>query len=288
MAIKDFYVLALFFLGTAGVIAGIIAISLGLITLIIGLWNRLLIKNYKLLASRLGWIADLPPFRWNPFCTNEPFSIKGVYRDRSTHVYPHREGYGKHSKSYTVLTMGVKSAGAFEFDVLKQGFFKQFFESERRKDIHTGDEDFDRAFIVKSNDEPFMRGLLTPHIMSRMMELNDRYKGFNVTFQHGSLRYKRAIDIISKAYVNEFKEMIDFFADLADQIEIADKIEMVWDDEVIESGPYRHVIWGIATGVRGMKGTKTIMKMGLYFLLLREILKEKGDCWRTLPCIRRP
>lgn len=257
MNMKDLYILALFFLGTAGVVAVFIVP----IILLAGLWQRLLVKNYKLLASRLGWVDDLPPFKWNPFCSYAPPSIKGVYRDRNVHVYHYVEGSGKHAKSYTVFTMNVMGAGAFGFDIEKEGLLEQFSESGRQKDIHTGEEDFDRTFTVNSNDDFLMRRVLTPQIMSRMMELNDRYKGFNVTLQHGRMRYKRSIQIISEVYVNEFKEVIDFFADLADQIMIADKIEMVWDDEVIESGSYRHV-----EPLR--PGLLAYMKLGIIFFLI--------------------
>lgn len=84
---------------------------------------------------------------------------------------------GKSAITYTRLRTCFKQQQAFEMKLSKEGMFSKIGKALGSQDIEIGDEEFDHAYMVKSNDELLATRLLTNHdIKSRI----DFHKSFHL------------------------------------------------------------------------------------------------------------
>lgn len=76
---------------------------------------------------------------------------------------------GKVILVFTRMRAPYVNPAGFRFNVYRKGFFGDLAKTLGMQDIAIGDEDFDRAFIVKSSDEGRVRELLSDANIRRLI-----------------------------------------------------------------------------------------------------------------------
>lgn len=175
-------------------------------------------EYFSIFSAKLGCSATIPEGFFDGFP-----SINGNYRKRPLQVYMFKRSSGsgnnRRSTTYTAFKIPVDKTDGFEFHIYEQGFFTTLLTKLGMQDIQIGDEAFDKEFIVKSNQEEKVRTMLTPMIMSKFLELAERYVAFGVQFKGGQFYYEAAATITSEKTMMQFEEMINFMCDIADQLD---------------------------------------------------------------------
>lgn len=187
--------------------------------LLLTLRQRRKVREYfSVFAGKLACAASIPEGFFGGFP-----SITGTYRKRSLHVFmfTRSSGSGKNRRSttYTAFTLDVRNPDGFEFHIYEQGFFSTLWTKFGMQDIQIGDEAFDKEYIVKSNDESKVRGMLTPMLITKFMDFAERYTGFGIRLKGSQFYYERPVTITNDKALQQFEEKINFICDIADQIE---------------------------------------------------------------------
>ncbi len=175
-------------------------------------------EQFAAFAAKLGCEAHIPEgfFGGLPSC-------RGKYRKRNLTVYmfTRSSGSGKNRRTttYTAFTLDVTNPEGFEFNIYEQGLFSTLLTKFGMQDIRIGDEAFDKEFIIKSNNESMVRAMLTPAILSRFMEFAQKYTAFGIQLKSQQFYYEAPRAISNEKTAQQFEEKIEFFCDIADQIE---------------------------------------------------------------------
>jgi hypothetical protein len=180
--------------------------------------RRKLREQFAAFAAKLGCQAHIPEgfFGGLPSCN-------GSYRKRNLvlYMFTRSSGSGKNRRTttYTAFTLDVNNPEGFEFNIYEQGFFTTLLTKFGMQDIQIGDEAFDKEFIIKSNNENMVRSMLSPMIMSKFIDFAQRYTAFGIKLNGSQFYYEAPISIASEKIAMQFEEKINFFCDVADQIE---------------------------------------------------------------------
>jgi hypothetical protein len=71
----------------------------------------------------------------------------------------------------TILWASIPTPASFTLQVYKEGFFSSLGKSLGGQDLEVGDAVFDKTFIIKSNSDEVMRGLLSAPMRAAMQNL---------------------------------------------------------------------------------------------------------------------
>ncbi|MBL7996302.1 DUF3137 domain-containing protein [bacterium] len=190
----------------------------GLIVYLAVRQRKKLLEGFTVFAERLGCPASIPTGFFGGFP-----SLNGVYRERTLRVYMFRRasGSGKNrkSKTYTAFTLHVDNPDGFQFNIYEQGFFSTLLTKFGMQDILTGDEAFDREFIVKSNNEEKVRAMLSPPVAAKFMEFAARYTAFGVELKGDQFYYEAPETIVGEKHMLRFEEKINFMCDISDRLD---------------------------------------------------------------------
>lgn len=180
--------------------------------------RRKMCEYFAIFADKLGCPASIPEGFFGGFP-----SLSGIYRKRSLRVYMFKRSSGtgnnRRTTTYTAFEIQVSNTDGFEFHVYEQGLFTTLLTKFGMQDIQSGDEVFDKEFIIKSNDEEKIRNMLTPPIISKFMDFAERYTAFGVQLKGNRFYYEAPVTITGENSMQRFEEMINFMCDIADQLD---------------------------------------------------------------------
>ncbi len=181
--------------------------------------KRRMVANFEAFAARMGCQANIPQGFFGGFP-----SCHGTYRNRPLRVFmfTRSSGSGKSrsTTTYTAFEIDVDNPDGFEFHIFEQGFFTSMAVKLGMQDIQIGDDEFDKEYIIKSNNESKVIELLTPMIKQKFMEFADQFPGFGVKLQGAKFYYESAGTMAGETFVTRIETMIQFMCDLADQLDI--------------------------------------------------------------------
>jgi len=132
---------------------------------------------------------------------------------------------GKSSTVYTRMRAPFEDPDGFRFTVYREGIFSAIGKWFGMQDIEIGDEDFDRDFILKSNDGSKLRELLGSSRIRELIgqqpqvyfEVKDDEGFFRSSFPEGvDELYFQVVGIIKD--VERLKLLYDLFAETLDQL----------------------------------------------------------------------
>lgn len=132
---------------------------------------------------------------------------------------------GKTSTTYTRLRAPYVNADGFRFSIYRSGIFSELGELIGFHDIEIGDNDFDKAFILKSKDEKRVKELLEESKIRELIsqqprfhiEVKDDDGWFGTSFPDGvDELYFRVPGIIKD--VKQLKELFEIFSEILDRL----------------------------------------------------------------------
>lgn len=77
--------------------------------------------------------------------------LNGPIRSTQLEIYTERRGSGKHTYYYTIINLRLPVNPMVEFKLAKEGFFQKIGKALGMQDIPTGNDAFDKAFVLKSS-----------------------------------------------------------------------------------------------------------------------------------------
>lgn len=152
-------------------------------------------------------------------CFRSP-RVSGTFRNRKIvvdvyteyHQHHDHDGHG-HTSSTTYTRLQVSHAGGIssEINIYPETFFSLIGKKLGMQDIQTGNQEFDKVFIVKGNDESTVRKLLDLDIQQKLLNLK-----MPVEVLSNVIYMKRVGRIKDK---NLLMNMLNLMVDLAERAE---------------------------------------------------------------------
>ncbi len=145
-------------------------------------------------------------------------SLSGMIRGFTVSIYLIKKGSGKNSSVYTVLDVSLQNSKPFQFHIYEAGLMSGLGKIFGMQDIEIGDENFDRKFVIKSNDATLISSFLSPSVRDSFLAAADKYANWGVEFNGQKLNYKRQGTFSSSRIIAEFEDMISLFCDLGEHL----------------------------------------------------------------------
>lgn len=106
-----------------------------------------------------------------------PDRVVAQYKEWTITLDTYTVSNGKSSTTYTRMRAPYVNADGFKFSLYRSGIFSEIGEFLGFHDIEIGNEDFDKAFVIKSFDENKVKELLAE---PRIRELIDQQPRFHL------------------------------------------------------------------------------------------------------------
>ncbi len=147
--------------------------------------------------------------------------ISGEREGKATRVVHFTTGSGKNRQHWIALAVRPRVRGALEFRLSPEGFANTVRGLFGYKEIKVGDERFDAAWYVETNQAEFLRAALVPELRERLMQL--RQEGLKGRFEthEGEVRYVERGALGSDAQRRRFLLAADMTSTLAEVVEVA-------------------------------------------------------------------
>jgi hypothetical protein len=103
-------------------------------------------------AGQTGWLSS------------KPMSIEAEIDGVAVRIDHYEESSGRSSTSYTRLQARAETLTAFKLSLREEGVLASVGKVLGAQDVEVGDARFDKAFVVKTNDEGLARAWLAPRV----------------------------------------------------------------------------------------------------------------------------
>jgi hypothetical protein len=132
---------------------------------------------------------------------------------------------GKVTIVYTRLRAPFVNTEGFRFNIYRRTFFSGVAKKLGMQDVEVGDEEFDREFIVKGNDEGKLRSLLSNEKLRKLIaaqpsisfSVKDDEGYFGASFPEGVDELHFVVTGVIKD-IDRLKGLYDLFAETLDQL----------------------------------------------------------------------
>ncbi|MEM4347745.1 MAG: DUF3137 domain-containing protein [Candidatus Altiarchaeota archaeon] len=169
--------------------------------------NRAVKENWQKLSQMLGLKFSQEGFL--SFVSNK---LEGTYRDHYLNLYTYLKQYGRHSRRFTKLIVKIKNQKGVSLKIYPENFISKIEKTFGMQDISLGNENFDKEFIVKGNNEKFVREILSCSIQMKILNT----KNFNLGVNGEKAEFEEQKVIID---INRLRAIIDLTIDIAEKIE---------------------------------------------------------------------
>jgi len=174
--------------------------------------------QYRALARQLALTVETPQARLGGLYPGTP-TASGTYRGREVAVYTVGHGMDNTRKTDTAIRVGTRGPENLQVTLSARGLSGKLGQFKRGKDAPTGDAEFDRKFLLRSNNPGAARALFGPGLRPRLASLWESGSGF-ITLREGVLRYTEFGLLLEDARRERFVRMADLLCDLGDEVEV--------------------------------------------------------------------
>ena len=119
---------------------------------------------------------------------------------------------GDSSTTYTRIKAGFQNRDDFQFKIFRTGLVSKIDKALGAQDIEIGEEEFDRAFTVQSNNESKVRALL---MNQRIRQLIQAQKSIRLTVRNNELNFETQGVIRD---IERLKSLFDLFREVLGQL----------------------------------------------------------------------
>lgn len=174
-------------------------------------------NQLSILARNLGLHYNKPSSNWDFIWGKYP-TIEGNIKGIPFYGYMYSKGSGKNQVTYTAFTLTLegKNLTGKSLTVYKEGFFSKIGKAFGGQDIQIGNEDFDKNYIIKSNDEFFAKKAL--HLKVRQILLRKMPNMGGVLLLEGNkLNYDAVTTLVNDSKREDWEAVIGVFVELANE-----------------------------------------------------------------------
>ena len=119
--------------------------------------------------------------------------IEGILRGNSVRIDTFTKRSGKHSTTYTRVRVRYPRPLGLGLKVTREGFFSGLGKLLGFQDINVGEDDFDRAAVIKGSDPRRIQAFLTPARRMRIQQLLRNYPEIEINDDEIFLRRQGVI-----------------------------------------------------------------------------------------------
>jgi hypothetical protein len=204
------------FLGPVLVIL-VAAVFLYVLFFLISRHFRTIIDAWTSVSKQLNLNLNLPSSKWMLFMGHYP-SLSGRYKDLHFDAHMYHQGSGKSKVIYTSYKFTLQKNQSGSFRLYKEGFFSKIGKLIGVQDVQLGHEDFDSGYMIKSDNELFVKQLLNLRIRQLILRKMPAMKG-EFVINGNFLEYREPLMINNEKKRKEWLNSIEVGYELAKAID---------------------------------------------------------------------
>lgn len=171
-------------------------------------------KYFEQLARETTLKYTAPESSW----WKETFpSLEGQINGRHTTLGMFAKGGYRHRHYYTFISMETQN-GNYTLGLSREDAFSKVGKLLGGQDIEVGDEAFDKKFIVKGNDDHFIRKVLNHSLKRLLLEKRPLLKG-KIELKPRELYYEEMYILQTQSNLDKTKEILRLLETIADNAE---------------------------------------------------------------------
>lgn len=173
--------------------------------------------QYEKLADRWKIDLEVPPARMMGLLQKNPL-VSGHYRGREISVFCLGHGIEETRQTDTALRVEVRGPHGFQFLFHRRSALGKARREVKAPQVETGDEAFDKEFVLRSNNAGTVLAVLDANARQRLIGL---WKGraASIYLRDGVLTYVEFGLLMEDARRERIEALMEFACDLADQID---------------------------------------------------------------------
>ena len=174
-------------------------------------------RNLQSIATQLGLeFSPAPSWFMQP-------RVAGPRRGRAVQIFNYSTGSGKTRRVWSAISAHPAGDGRLTFALRKRYLTTRINQIFGPRPITTGDEEFDKAWFVQTNQPEFLRAALIPELRVQLMEARRAGAKGKLELEHAVVKYSESGYFTSAKCVGRFLALADVVCDLADVAEVAAK-----------------------------------------------------------------
>lgn len=146
--------------------------------------------------------------------------VDGSHRGRFVRFFTYSTGSGKNRTHWSAVAAGVSGPGGFTLSLSPENLLTRFGEKLGMQDIKTGDEAFDRTFVVKSSDPAYAAAALLPEIRAGLLAQRQAGARGPLRIKDGEVRYAEVGSFSDSRLAERLAAMLDMVCNLAEVADI--------------------------------------------------------------------
>lgn len=184
--------------------------------------SKLVAGNIRQAADSLGLEYTSKPPTLGFFYT-EP-RASGQMRGKRVQLFPFSTGSGKSRTQWCAVSAAVPNGTALTFQLRQQGWGSKFMELFGAREIQVGDDAFDRAWFIQTNQPEFFREALLPELREKISAVvrapGATPRGVEFKLENGVVRYAEIGSFANAGSCQRCIQAADVVCDLADLAEV--------------------------------------------------------------------
>jgi hypothetical protein len=153
-------------------------------------------------------------------------SATGMLGGRKVGFHQFTTGDGRSQQKWRAVSVFPAKTGGLTFELRGQGLFSKLQAVFGVKEATVGDEAFDTAWFLQTNEPEFLGAALVPEIREKLMAARTA-GGLAISFrlEKGTVRYAELGDFSSEQACARLEQMLPVLHDLAAIAEVAAEME---------------------------------------------------------------
>lgn len=202
-------------------VAAFVLLNVVVIAIVLPLWKKFA-GNVDGTMRQLAEQTELSPAGGDPVLPKvtflnmirRPLRIEGSRRGCDVRIYHYSTG-GRNRTTYATVRIAVENPRGLRLGFSRESILGKLGKSLGMQDVRTGDERFDRLFIVKCSDPAFVRQALLPEIKQRFYEVWEQHKAQGaISLRDDTLAYDEVGTIRNDAVRNRIAAVTELMCDL--------------------------------------------------------------------------
>jgi hypothetical protein len=208
-----------YFMSYIYVLLGLL-ILIFIILLVIDYRRVLAKKHFIKLAKKLNLQVNAPEKILSKFP-----EIKGTYKGYEVKIfmYPKQEetvGTLKKIKLNTAIEIKVNNPKKYRLNVYEQGPISTIGKYFGMQDVVIGHPEFDKEYIVKTNDDYITHQILTKHICDELVYMASKKFGFGFQFGPENIHFEESVLMINESKALLGERILNILVQLYDEFNL--------------------------------------------------------------------
>jgi len=202
-------------------VVGFLILDVGVLVLVFKTRGRRMTAvnlHFRWLADTLGLSLReneplFPTIAFFSFLTAPP-RVEGPRRGCDMSIYHWSTG-GKNSTTYSTVRIDLENPKGLTASFSREGLLSKLGKGLGMQDVQTGDDQFDKLFIIKCSDPEFIRQALLPEVKERFRTIWETHKAQGtIKLKDNLLSYDEVGTIRNEATRTRIAEVAELMCDL--------------------------------------------------------------------------